>query len=99
MYYLIVGDTARLLAWVGGTLFIPSLALAMGVLTRARKPFEVVYIIWMYIILNDALSVGNEIPMLDFVGVTPESPWLIYALLALSLFVLALFVRQRKLAG
>ena len=52
--YLLGGETARLLAWAGGVLFIPSLALVMGVLTLSRKPFEVVYVTWMYIILNEA---------------------------------------------
>jgi len=90
--YLLGGETARLLAWAGGVLFIPSLALVMGVLTLSRKPFEVVYVTWMYIILNEA-------PPLDFVGVVPESPWLVYALLAVGLFALTAFVRQWQLTG
>jgi hypothetical protein len=90
--YLIDGETARLLAWFGGVLFIPSLALAMGALTLSRKPFEVVYVTWMYVILNEA-------PPLDFVGVVPESPWHVYTLLAMGLLVLTAFVRQWQLTG
>jgi len=90
--YLLNGETARLLAWFGGVLFIPSLALAMGALTLSRKPFEVVYVTWMYIILNEA-------PPLDFVGMVPESPWQLYALLAVGLFALTVFVRQWQLTG
>lgn len=88
--YLLDSETARLLAWMGGVLFIPSLALTMGVLTQSRKPFEIVYVTWMYIILNDA-------PPLDFVGVTPESPWFVYTLLAIGLLALAVFFRQWQL--
>lgn len=90
--YMLDGETARLLAWFGGVLFIPSLALAMGVLTLSRKPFEVVYVTWMYIILNEA-------PPLDFVGVVPESPWAVYALLAMGLLALTAVVRQWQLTG
>ncbi len=90
--YLLDGDTARLLAWLGGALFIPSLALTMGVLTLSRKPFEVVYVTWMYLILNGA-------PLLDFVGVVPESPWAMYALLAMGLLTLTAVVRQWQLKG
>lgn len=90
--YLLGGDTARLMAWIGGVLFIPSLALAMGVLTQSRKTFEVVYVTWMYLILNEA-------PPLDFVGVVPASPWAVYASLAMGLLALTVVVRQWQLKG
>ena len=90
--YFIDGDTLRLLAWTSGALFIPSLALALGVLTSSRKPFEVIYVAWMYLILN-------VVPPLDFVGVTAESPWQFYTLSALALLTLAAFVRQWRLKG
>ena len=73
--YALDGETARLLAWLGGVLFIPSLAVALGTLTSRRKPFEVIYVTWMYLVLNEA-------PPLDFVGVTANSPWPAYMLLA-----------------
>ena len=90
--YVFDGETVQLLAWLGGVLFIPSLALAMGVLTLSRKPFEVVYVTWMYIVLN-------KMPALDFVGMTPESPWPAYMLLAMGLLALTAFVRQWQLTG
>jgi hypothetical protein len=86
MRYVLDGETMRLAAWLGGALFIPSLALALGTLTSSRKPFEVIYVTWMYLVLNEA-------PPLDFVGVTPGSPWQVYLLLAIALFVLAALVR------
>jgi len=88
--YLLGGDTPRLLAWFGSVLFIPALASALGVLTLSRKPFEVVYVTWMYLILNG-------VPPLDFVGMTPASPWLFYMLLAIGLFALAAFARKWQL--
>jgi hypothetical protein len=56
----------------------------MGVLTLSDKPYEVVYVTWIYIILNEA-------PPLDLVGVAPETPWHIYTLLAMGLLVLTVF--------
>jgi hypothetical protein len=88
--YLIDGETMRLVAGLAGALFIPSLALALGTLTSSRKPFEVIYVTWMYLVLNEAGP-------LDFVGVTPNSPWQVYLLLAISLFALAAFARQWQL--
>jgi hypothetical protein len=90
--YLLNGETLRLLAWTSGALFIPSLALALGVLTSSRKPFEVIYVTWMYLILN-------AVPLLDFVGVTTESPWRFYTLSAFALLALAVFVRHWRLMG
>jgi hypothetical protein len=90
--HLFDGEITRLLAWTSGALFIPSLALTLGVLTSSRKPFEVIYVTWMYLILN-------AVPPLDFVGVTPESPWQFYTLSAFALFALAVFFRHWLLTG
>jgi hypothetical protein len=90
--FLLAGEITSLLAWLAGALFIPTLALTFGVLTGGSKAFEVVYVLWMYIILQ-------KVPSLDFVGVTPESPWYFYTLLALALLVLTAVVRQRQLVA
>ncbi|GJQ34807.1 MAG: ABC transporter permease [Anaerolineaceae bacterium] len=90
--HLLDGDMIRLLVWTSGALFIPSLALALGVLTSSRKPFEVIYVTWMYLILN-------AVPPLDFVGVTTEGPWQFYTLSAFALLALAAFVRHSQLTG
>jgi len=88
--FLFAGETTSLLAWLAGALFIPTLALTFGVLTGSSKAFEVVYVLWMYIILNEA-------PPLDFVGVASGSPWYFYALLVPALLVLTAIVRQRQM--
>lgn len=90
--YLLGSDTQHLLAWFGGVLFIPALASALGVLTNSRKPFEVIYVTWMYIVLQPVAS-------LDFVGEDPGSPWHVYTLLAVGLFALTAFFRQWQLRG
>jgi hypothetical protein len=90
--YLLDGEMIRLLAWTSGALFVPSLALALGVLTTSRKPFEVIYVTWMYLILN-------AVPPLDFVGVTSKGPWQFYGLSAVALLALAVFVRHWQLTG
>jgi len=88
--YLLAGDSSHLLAWLGGVLFVPALASALGTLTLSRKPFEVIYITWMYLVLNEA-------PPLDFVGVTPGGPWQVYLLLAIGLFALTGLIRHWQL--
>jgi hypothetical protein len=88
--FLAAGEVTSLLAWLAGALFIPSLALALGVLTGSGKTFEVIYVLWMYGVLQ-------RVPAFDFVGTTPESPWQIYALLALALMVITLLVRKGQL--
>jgi hypothetical protein len=49
---LSVGDGAGLLAWISGTLFIPSLALALGVWSKSNRLFEVVYVCMWYLAMN-----------------------------------------------
>jgi ABC-type transport system involved in multi-copper enzyme maturation permease subunit len=87
LHFLFFEELTSLRAWMAGALFIPSLALSIGVLTGSRKIFEVIYVLWMYLILQ-------KIPALDFIGMTPESPWYVYVLLALILVLLAAFGRH-----
>jgi hypothetical protein len=68
--YVLQGRPDQVLAWVSGVLFIPALAAFLGTLTNSRRLFEVVYVVWMYLILNGTRS-------LDFVGMSPGTPWLI----------------------
>ncbi|MBN1921248.1 MAG: hypothetical protein JW892_08395 [Anaerolineae bacterium] len=88
--FLMMGDAHSLLAWLVGALFVPSLALTFGVLTGSSKAFEIVYVLWMYLILN-------KIPAIDFLGMTPNSPWQLYLGLALVLMSVAILARQTQL--
>jgi len=88
--FIIAGETTSLLGWVTGVLFIPSLALTCGVLTGSSKTFEVLYVLWMYMLTQNA-------PPFDFAGMTPESPWYIYAPMVVVLLIITIFARQWQL--
>ena len=64
---LATGDHSGLLAWIAGALFIPTLALALGVWTGSSKAFEAIYTVWWYV------GPANHIPGMDFMGTTPAS--------------------------
>jgi hypothetical protein len=90
--YALQGRPDQVLAWVSGVLFIPGLAAFLATLTNSRRLFEVVYVVWMYLILNGTRS-------LDFVGASPGTPWLTYVLAAVVLFTLAILLRHLRLTG
>jgi hypothetical protein len=88
--FILAGDTVSVLGWITGAIFIPSLAFFLGTLTGSSKAFEALYVLWMYLLTQ-------KVSMLDFAGLTPHSPWFLYALLSLVLIALAVFTRQRQL--
>ena len=91
--FLLAGETAALFSLMAGLLFIPSLALALGVWTGTSKAFEVVYAVFWYLgVLNDVLE-------LDYAGLRASGNWPVYLLLSAFLFLLALLGRQRQLRG
>ncbi len=89
--FLAAADWTGLMAWQAGALFIPSLALILGVLTGGSKTFEVVYVLWMYLIVQ------RGAPGIDFVGLAPASPWQLFAALAVLLTGLAFAARRWQL--
>ena len=90
---LIAHDYAGWSAWFMAALFIPTLALALGVWSASSKPFEALYTVWWYV------GPANHVPGADFMGTTPlSSQPLQYALLT-ALLLIAVFVgRRRRLA-
>ena len=88
--FLLAGETVSVLGWITGTIFIPSLAFFLGTLTGSNKAFEALYVLWMYLLTQ-------KVSMFDFAGLTPQSPWFLYALLSMVLIALAAFARQRQL--
>lgn len=76
------GDLAGVAAWSAGALFIPSLALALGILSRTHRLFQALYLPLWYLAVN-------QIAALDFMGTvrraghpagpspswSPPSPW------------------------
>ena len=59
-------DEAGIAAWFGGLLFIPALALALGVLSRSGRLFQIVYLLLWYTVMNSTASV-------DFMGAVREA--------------------------
>ena len=93
LHLLFVGDLAGLAAWVSGALFIPSLALALGVLSSSRKLFEALYTAWWYV------GPVHHVRGLDFMGTTPESSTPAAYLAATALLLLTAYLwRKVKLA-
>jgi len=93
----LAGQSAGLLAWAAGVLFIPSLALALGVWSGTSKFFEGLYTALWY------LGPINRAPGLDFTGSANGPQACRYALLylgvAATLVAAAFFRRARQLRG
>jgi hypothetical protein len=85
------GETAALISLLAGTVFIPSLALALGVWSGTSKVFEVVYLVLWYI------GPLNKVPALDFIGSSDTSSPLSFILFAVLLTAAAFFGRARQL--
>jgi hypothetical protein len=64
---LLIADWQSLAAWIAAVLFIPSLALALGIWSDSSIPFEALYTVWWYV------GPGHQIPGLDFMGTTLAS--------------------------
>jgi hypothetical protein len=90
---VVSADLQSVLAWLAGALFIPSLALALGVWSGTSKPFEAIYTVWWY------LGPLNHAPGFDFVGstVAPSRP-LLYFAFAVALTAAAYFGRRARMA-
>jgi hypothetical protein len=86
---LVIGDFAGLAAWAAGALFIPALALALGVATGSRKFFEALYTAWWYV------GPLHHLRPLDFMGTTPASSTPAGYVVAAVLQVLAAYVWRR----
>ena len=86
------GDWPGVLAWAVGALFIPSLALCLGVWTGSSKSFELIYTMLWYI------GPLNRVELLDFMGALPGSVeagiWKFYLAITIILFGLAFIGRK-----
>jgi hypothetical protein len=82
-----------LAAWGSAALFIPSLALALGVWSSSSKLFEVVYMIWWYV------GPVNQVRYLDFLGsgeLVSPGVLLVYWVGTILLLILAVLGRRRQ---
>ena len=84
--FLSNGDLPGLAGWVGAVIFIPTLALALGVFSSGSRVFEVVYLIWWYI------GPFQKTPGMDFTTGAPQ----VYLLAAAGLLLLSAYWRGRQ---
>jgi hypothetical protein len=90
---LIGSDGYALAAWLAAALFIPSLALALGVWSGSSKLFEALYTVWWYV------GPLHQIPSLDFVrGSRASSSPGLYLSLAAGLLLASCLGRRRQVA-
>ncbi|MFF8771978.1 hypothetical protein [Kitasatospora sp. NPDC015120] len=91
------GDTAGAAAWSAGALFIPSLALALGTLSRSHRLFQALYLPLWYLAVN-------QVAALDFMGTVrrdghPAGPSpVLVAALALALLAVTLLTASARRA-
>lgn len=93
----LAGQSVELIAWAAGVLFVPSLALALGVWSGTAKFFEGFYVALWYV------GPLNRVPGLDFTGsaVTTQSSRyaLMYFSFAAILLIAAFLRRASQLRG
>jgi hypothetical protein len=84
--FLSNGDLPGLAGWAGAVVFVPTLALALGVFSSGSRVFEVVYVIWWY------MGPIQRIYGMDFTRVLPH----VYLLAAAGLLLLSAYWRGRQ---
>lgn len=95
--FLLAGEMESLGAWAVAVLFIPTLALALGIWSGSSKLFEVIYLVLWYI------GPMNQVPTMDYAGATAKGlesgmP-LVYLGVTALLVGAAVVGRRRQLAG
>jgi len=95
MRLALTGGITSSLAWFVGALFVPALALALGVWVGDSRAFETVYLLLWYI------GVINQVPVFDYAGATAGGLAMgmpvVYLGIAVGLMVLAVIGRWRQL--
>ncbi|HTZ98068.1 MAG TPA: hypothetical protein VMB18_16820 [Terriglobales bacterium] len=90
---LIAADWQGVLAWLAGALFIPSLALAMGVWSGGSKAFEALYTVWWYV------GPLHHVPGIDFAGTTAASSNAAAYMLVTTALLATAYVGRRTRLG
>lgn len=84
------GDGEGLLAWFSAALFIPSLALALGIWSNSSRLFEVLYISLWYLAIN-------KVEAVDFYGANSDGNIGFFLPLSLALIVASFIGRARQI--
>jgi hypothetical protein len=94
---ILAGDLWSLAAWLAGALFVPSLALALGVWTGSTRTFEALYVVLWYV------GPANRIAALDYSGAWAAASAFptaaVYGGLAAVLFAASVVGRRRQIQG
>lgn len=90
---LAAGSAATAGGILVGVFFVPSFALAAGVVSESSRPFEVGYLLLWY------LGIANRTPSLDYGGVTDQPTLTVigFAVAGAALLATAFLVRRRRL--
>ena len=88
--FSIAGDHESLLIWFSAALFIPSLALALGIWSKSSKLFEVLHVSMWYMALNGVNTV-------DYFGASSDGNIGVFIPLSLSLIVIGFIGRARQI--
>ncbi len=95
---LLSGEPLAVLSWVLSVVFIPTLALTLGVWSRSSQMFEVIYPILWYL---GPFKRGDGMAVLDYLGIHAIAPVnnapLLFAGVIGLLLALAFLGRQRRL--
>jgi hypothetical protein len=83
------GDFRALMSWAGAALFIPSLALALGVWSGTSKLFEAIYTIWWYV------GPLHHTPGIDFMNLNGHVRNTAYYAAASGVLIMAAFLGRR----
>ena len=90
----LAGDTTSLLGWFSGALFVPALALALGVWTGTSRAFEASYLFLWY------LGAVEGVPALDYTGALAAGQAMgtpiVYLALTAGLVAVAMIGRWRR---
>lgn len=93
LHLVFARDREGMLAWAVGTLFIPALALMLGVCTESPKAFEAIYSVWWYI------GPLHHIRKLDFIGTdSASSTPILYLTASMGLLLVSCFWRRVRLS-
>ena len=88
--FLIARDVTSLLVWFSAALFIPSLALTLGIWSKSSKLFEVLHVSMWYLALNGINTV-------DYFGANSDGRIGFFIPLSLALIVFAFIGRAKQI--
>jgi len=87
---LSVGGVTGFVAWFSGALFVPSLALALGIWSNSSKLFEVLHVSLWYLIMNGVTAV-------DYIGANSDGQTEFFVPLTIALIAASFMGRVRQI--